>query len=56
MVVIKKDGSIRLCLDARKLNEKLVNDYESPPGVEEIFLRCKNVNFLSSFDLTSSFH
>ena len=24
--------------------------------MEEIFLRCKNVNFLSSFDLTSSFH
>ena len=23
VVVIKKDGTIRLCLDARKLNEKL---------------------------------
>ena len=56
VVVIKKDGTIRLCLDARKLNEKLVSDYESPPGVEEIFLKCKNVNFLSSFDLTNSFH
>ena len=54
VVVIKKDGSIRSKIN--KLNEKLVNDYESPPGVEEIFLRCKNVNLLSSFDLTSSFH
>lgn len=55
VVVIKKDGSIRLCLDARKLNEKLYDDHEAPPGVEEIFQQCKNLKVMSSLDLTSSY-
>ena len=46
VVVIKKDKSVRLCLDARKLNEKLIDDYESPPGVEELILRFKDVKFM----------
>ena len=52
----KKDASIRPCLDARKLNEKLVDDHEAPPGIEEVFLKCRNIKYMSSFDLTSSFH
>ena len=32
LVVPKKNGDIRLCLDARKLNEKLMEDYKSPPS------------------------
>lgn len=54
-IVIKKDNSIRLCLDARELNKRLKNDYESPPGLEELFPRCRNAKFLSSLDLTNSF-
>ena len=51
----KKNGDIRLCLDGRKLNEKLMDDYESPPTVDEILLRCSKKPFISSLDLTSSY-
>ncbi|KAL7298857.1 hypothetical protein TKK_0007967 [Trichogramma kaykai] len=56
VVVIKKDKSIRLCMDARRLNEKLVEDYVSPCGVEEILQQCYGVTTMSSLDLTSSFY
>ena len=34
LVVPKKNGDIRLCLDGRKFNEKLMDDYKSPPTVD----------------------
>lgn len=55
VIAAKKDGSIRLCLDARELNKRLQSDLECPPGVEEIFKKCKNVKILTALDLTSSF-
>ena len=44
-----------MCLDARELNKRLQDDPECPPGIEEIFKKCKNVRILSALDLTSSF-
>ena len=32
-----------------------MNDYESPPSVDEILLRCTKKPFMSSLDLTSSY-
>ena len=55
LVVPKKNGDIRLCLEGRKLNEKLMDDYESPPTVDEILLRCTKKPFMSSLNLTSSY-
>ena len=55
LVVPKKNGDIGLCLDGRKLNEKLMDDYESPPTVDQILLRCIKKPFMSSLDLTSSY-
>lgn len=54
-IVIKKDQSIRLYLDARELKKKLKKSNESPPGIKKLFSRCKNAQFLSSLDLTSNF-
>lgn len=31
VVVVKKNGKIRLCLDARELNKRMSNDHEQPP-------------------------
>ncbi|KAL7290929.1 hypothetical protein TKK_0015656 [Trichogramma kaykai] len=56
VVVIKKDKSIRLCMDARRLNEQLAEDYVSPCGVEDILQQCYGVTTMSSLDLTSSFY
>lgn len=56
VIVAKKDGSVRLCLDARHLNEKLQNDYDSPEALEDIFRDCGETGIMSSFDFNSSFH
>lgn len=32
--VIKKDGSIRLCLDARQVNKLIIPDKEAPESVD----------------------
>jgi hypothetical protein len=53
--VIKKDGSVRLCLDARRTNKLIIPDYDGPMPPEEILQRFSGKKFLSSFDLTSSF-
>ena len=55
VIVAKKNGSVRLCLDARELNKRLQDDLECPPGIEEIFKKCKNIAIMSTLDLTSSF-
>ena len=53
--VIKKDGTVRLCLDARKFNEILLEDWECPEPAEVLFQRCKGIKIMSSLDMTSSF-
>lgn len=54
-VVKKKDGSIRICLDARTLNEKMVSDHEGPQPINEILQQFHGQKYLTSIDLVSSF-
>lgn len=54
-VVAKKDGSIRICLDARWLNKQMVSDTETPRTPEDLFHSFPNFNFMSTLDLTSSY-
>ncbi|XP_020293938.1 uncharacterized protein LOC109859790 [Pseudomyrmex gracilis] len=35
VAVVKKNGKIRLCLDARELNKRMKNDHSQPPSIEE---------------------
>lgn len=51
----KKNGTLRLCPDARKLNEHLVEDHEMSETLNAIFQRFQNVDYLTSLDLTKSF-
>lgn len=53
--VVKKDSTVRLCLDARKLNLRIVKDRESPTPPEEILKWYEEVRFLSSTDLTHGY-
>lgn len=55
VTVIKKDGRVRLCLDARQINSVTVPDYEGPPPINEILANCGKMNIMSTIDLTSSF-
>lgn len=46
---------MRLCLEARKINEMMINDNELAETLEVLFRRCSEVKVMSSLDLLSSF-
>ena len=55
VVVRKPDGSVRYCIDFRKLNAKTVFDAEPVPKQEVILNRMGGDNFISRLDLTNGF-
>lgn len=55
VTVIKKDQSVRLCLDARKLNKVMIPDFEGAQPINELIANCGGVKYMSSIDLRSSF-
>lgn len=55
VVVIKKSGDIRLCLDARELNKRIASDHAQPPTKEKVFRRIGRKKFYSTLDVTSTF-
>ena len=55
VVVIKKDGRVRLCLDARKINQIIILDRESPEPINEIFQKFSGVKYMTSLNLTAGY-
>lgn len=55
VTIIKKDQSVRLCLDARKLNKVLIPDFEGAQPIHELLSNCGRVKYMSTIDLRSSF-
>lgn len=53
--VFKKNGEVRLCLDARKINEQIVMDCERPLTIESILAKFKRVKYISTLDLRSGY-
>lgn len=55
LIVRKKDGSPRFCLDSRKLNSVTKKDAYKLPYISAILDNLKNAKYLSSIDLSKSF-
>lgn len=55
VIVKKKDGDIRICLDARNLNKCMIPEYEAPLTIEAILGKIDNANFFTKLDLKHSF-
>lgn len=56
VVMVKKpDGSIRVCVDYRKLNRVTIFDPEPMPNVEEIFAKLADSRYFSKFDLSKGY-
>lgn len=53
--VFKKNGEVRLCLDARKINELIIPDCERPISMETMFTKFNNVKCISTLDLRSGY-
>ena len=54
-MVRKKDGSIRFCVDFRKLNKVIMFDPEPMPNPEDLFAKLKKGKYLSKIDLTKGY-
>ena len=50
IAVPKKNGQVRLCLDAREINKMIINDRTSPGEIEEILKRFHGTKFISTWD------
>lgn len=53
--VIKKSGEVRLCLDARKLNEIIIPDYDCNLSINELLAKGRSTDWMSTIDMTCSF-
>ena len=54
--VKKKDGSVRICIDFRRLNAVTTPDPYLMPRIDDIIDCLGNAKFLSKFDLAKGFH
>ena len=55
VLVPKKDGSVRFCIDFRKLNKVTEFDAEPMPNMEEVINRMSGHRFYSQMDLCKGY-
>ena len=56
VIVKKKTGDLRICLDARKLNMRTIPFSDRPPQIDEILLRFGGQQYYTSTDFISAYY
>ena len=56
VLVRKKNGKIRLCVDYRKLNELTVKDSYALPRIEEVLDSLHGARYFTTIDMKSGYH
>jgi hypothetical protein len=52
----EKDGTQRMCVDYRSLNEVTIKNKYPPPRIEDLFDQMKGASVFSKIDLRSGYH
>ena len=55
VLVKKKDGAVRFCIDFRALNKIMAFDSEPIPDTEELFAQLAGANFFTKIDLSKGY-
>ena len=55
VIIEKKDGSLRLCLDPKDLNLAIKREYYNPPTAEEISNKLSGMKLFTVIDMTSCY-
>jgi len=56
VIVRKKDGTIRVCIDYRELNKVTVKDVSLIPNIDELLEHLEGATIFSSLDLASGYY
>ena len=56
LFVKKKDGTLRLCIEFRKLNKVIVKNKYPFPRIDDLFDQMKDAKIFSKIDLRSGYH
>ena len=56
LFVKKKDGTLRLCVDYRKLNKMTEKNKYSLPRIDDLFDQLKGASVFSKIELISGYH
>ena len=56
LFVKKKDGTLRLCIDYRKLNRVTVKNKYPLPRIDDLFDQLKGAKYFSKIDLRTRYH
>ena len=56
LFVKKKDSTLRMCIDYRKINKVIVNNKYSLPRIEDLFYQLKGAGVFSKIDLRSEYY
>ena len=56
VLFVKKDGSLRLCIDYRRLNRVTVKNKYPLPRIDDLFDQLRGCQYFSKIDLRSGYY